>query len=599
MSIFDDLFAQQAPPEEEDPFAAAAGNFMQGTPEAPPPQNFGMAEAANLLMQPPASPPVKPRAYVPDYAPPVIPTAPPIVPQVPTGKGGVPTRQDVLAENAAGVAKEAGGIQGQADVQTAKAEYLAKQRFDALEAETKSAEILDQAREDIKRQSTERIAKVNDEIQKKSAENQDPNKFWHDQSTLGNILTLIGIGLGGYMQSKTGGRNLFLEQINQAVERTAAEAGRKHQRELEALKEKRGSAKEQGAADLDAFEFKVAHQVEANNRVMKMIDAAASRYDSDEVQQRAQQMIGGLQQKNAALLEGIRGKAVSEAQQDAQTRIAGGHLQLAREEFAESKKRYEIDKLLEIDKANAAGDTAKAAKLAQEKEVEIFAIKDPTTGKPIQAPDKLVRKEINAKIGLADGVVNEIDNIVALQKEIGLAGKITSQQQRRIDSAIIALQNSVSLAEGQGVVNASDAARSKTRFGNPTGLLGHIDELKQLRGTIIDKVNSTVRSETDNPNATWKSDADPEYSVTVRPPGFKPRGTSPLDEVPVTARIGGLSGRRMTKEEFQQHRADNSKTLAGAGAPPVNPYAGWTQKDYEESLQPSEDPFAKLAGGLF
>jgi len=368
------------------------------TPVTPTP----LAEAADAVTTP------APAATVPlaEAAKPFFPSAPPPVPQVTAPSIGptttrMPTTKDVLAENKAAVTAQAQGIEEESAAKEQRAAYLADQRLAALQQEAQAAEVLGKARENIAKHTQDRMTKVNSEIDELTRQKPDAGSYWKSQGTLGTILQLIGVGLGGY-QSK-GGPNVALQLLQTQIDRHVQAETRDYQQKLEALRERRGAAKEEQAGQLDALEFKVARQVDANNRVMKMIDAAASKYDSPEIQARKKQMMGDLMAKNAALLEGVRSKSVAEGQENARIGLQAQGLGLERqrfgleqERFGEQKRQYDITTLREIAEAQQKGDAAKAKQLQDERERAVFSIKDPETGKAVAAPRPEVADKINA-----------------------------------------------------------------------------------------------------------------------------------------------------------------------------------------------------------
>lgn len=596
-TLLSQLFGQTMPPDDEnDPAAADA------TPAAAPPVDLDTFAAAAAKLQPQtdaAAPPAQgatpalaqlaPSMFTPGPTPPApVPSALPPVTTY-SGKGGVPTRQDVLSQAETGTDREAAAIDTEANVKGDRATYIADQKLKALQDQSDAANLINQSREQIRQQSQAKIDKVNAEIDRLSAEKPDTHQYFKNQGALATLAQLIGVGLSGYSQARHGGSNMALDLIEKEVDRNIQAQARDHQQRLATLQERRGAAKDEQASNLDALEFKVTRQVDANNRVGQMIDAAAARWgDKPEIQARAEQMKAKLQQNNAQLLEGIRSKSVSEAQEGARIGLQSQGLQLEKQKFEEQKSQFDITTLREINAAKATGDVAKVKALQDERERAVFAVQDPTTGKAVAAPKSEVAAELNKKIGAGDEAYNAVDKIFELRGTMGKDEPILGgPNQRRIEAEMGNLKTAVSKLTEQGVITTGDATRLEKELGNPTSLLKNPDQLRQLQGEIVDKVNNAVRAQTGARTATWRPDADPNFSQTVRPKGWRPT-PAPL---PVPSR-----GRRETPEQAQQGRAYNSQLLRETQPPgdvSASAFGGLLQQ------QQDEDPLATLAGGLY
>lgn len=579
-----------APDDDQDALAKAAAQMP-----APPPPPAPPPSALSALAQ------IAPTTFTPDAPPPLAPAATPALPTKFKGPGGAPTRQDVLTAAQGGTANEMAGIDQAAQVQGSKATYIADQKLKALQDQSDAAQLITQAREQIRQQSQAKIDKVNSAIDDLAKEKPDPNKYWHDHSTASNILTLIGVGLGGASAAQNGGRNVAMDLLQQNIDRSVQAQTRDYSQRLQTLQEKRGTAKDELASNLDALEFKVARNVDANNRVGQMIDAAAARWaDRPEIQARAQQMKGALQTKNAELLDSIRGKAVSEAQEGARIGLQQQSLNLDKQRFDEQKNQFDITTLREIEQAKQQGDLKRAEQLEKEQAKAVFSIQDPTTGRAVAAPRPEVATELNKKIGAADEAYNAVDKIFELRGTMGKDEPILGgPNERRISEEMGNLKTAISKLTEQGVITTGDAKRLEQELGNPTGFRNP-DQLRQLQGTIVDKVNASVRNETGSKSATWRSNADPNYAQTVRPPGWKP-GAVPLGQAPSWRSY-------QSPEGFQQQRAAEHQMLMdqmnGRGPQPrapvnVNPIPRYDPSDPDNKPQDPNDILARLAGSLY
>lgn len=574
MGLFDDFMGAGAQPDDQlsapDPFAQVA-SAMQQAPEAtaPPPQAADMGQLAALL-NPPAPLPVAaplPSQFVPQAPPPVPPPTPAALPVVPAYKGpqGTPTRKDVIGQAEGGVALEGQGIDASAQAQAAKTDYLADQKLQALKDAQAHSDALIQARQAIADKFQAKSDAFDSELKRVQTEHEG-HSYFKDQGTAKTVLTLIGLGLGGYA-SRNGGPNVPLDLLQKQIEQYATKQARDYQEKVQNIGERRGIAKETMAGSLGAFEFKAAQQVEANNRVMSMIDAEASSFDDPITKAKAMEMKGQLAQKNAGLMEEVRAHQVSEAHSSAALGLQAQGLQLQKDQFKEQQRQFDITSLREIAKAEQDGDSKKAAQLKDQRERSVFSIKDPATGDVITAPRPEVATELNKKIGAADEAYNAVDKIFELRGAMGKDEPIVGgPNERRINEEMGNLKTAISKLTEQGVITTGDAKRLEQELGNPTSLFRNPDQLKQLQGTIVDKVNSSVRAETGVAKATWHSDADPEYARSVRPKSWT-SSLAPLPEVP--AGVASRPGRTPTKEEYQQQRAGQHQMLVEGLKQPV------------------------------
>jgi hypothetical protein len=115
------------------------------------------------------------------------------------------------------------------------------------------------------------------------------------------------------------------------------------------------------------------------------------------------------------------------------------------------------------------------------------------------------------------------------------------------------LENAWSALNEQGVITASDAERYRKLFGQPNDLISNVEQLRQVRGLVVDKVNANLRERTGVKNVTWRADADPEYSTTVRPKSWKSDRVN-LPAVPAASGLSRSGGKQLTREEYQQAR---------------------------------------------
>lgn len=592
-SLWDQLFSNQAP-AEEDPLARAAG-LIPATSQ--PTAGGALAElATGLIPQGAPATPAPPRRFTPSL--PEVPELEPAAAPAPRRKGAKITRDEVLAEQDTGIAQEETGIRQEAAVKGSRADWLADQQLRLLQDQQDAGEKLAQAREDIQRQAGGRMARINQEIEDRAGQHPDPKKYFKDQGTLTNLLTIIGVALGGYQASKTG-KNVAMDLLEREVDRNVEAQTQDFRQQLATLQERRGAAKDEQASQLDALEFKVARQVEGNNRAMQMIASAAGRFDNPEIQARAEQMIGQLRQKNATLLEGVRSKAVSEAQEGARIGIASRGLKLEEKRFEEQKRQFDVQAVMEMRKAEAAGDVERVKQIAKDHERAVF-VEDPANpGQPILAPRPEVADKLNAQRAAGEYLYTSIDRALDQIGDDSFKAAPLDEQKRRVVAVIGDLENAWSALNEQGVITASDAERYRKLFGRPNDVISNTEQLKQVRGLVVDKINSSLRERTGNKRATWRPDAPEEYSTSVRPPGWQ-RGTVDLAPTPAASGYGRSGGKQLTREEYQQQGARSKKSLLESENETRTP-VGKALLGRPNQVEDLDTMLARLAqqGGLF
>lgn len=232
----------------------------------------------------------------------------------------------------------------------------------------------------------------------------DPNRYWNDKSTGGQIAAIMGIilsGLGNGMSGNGSAPNQAAAMLNQAIDR-----------DIEAQKADLGQANAvvgmrqnsfndyhslMGNAD-DAATLKKA---EARTLVASQLEATAAKYKGANQQLLAQDAAAKLRAQSASELMDLAGKRVAQAHQAAElanqkraTDIAGGHLALAGKQFAYEQKKDDRDfgeKQREWDtgiaeKLATAKATGNVTAQAQLTDLRKYGLRDPTTGDVLLTP---------------------------------------------------------------------------------------------------------------------------------------------------------------------------------------------------------------------
>jgi hypothetical protein len=572
MGLLDYIFSQPAP-TEEDPLAIAERHLREPEPEEP-------SWYQQLLASP----------------------AP-----VAADRAGVPTRQGVIERYMGGEATARQGLVAGAEAGITKSQFLRGQEIAGLREEQRTDEILSAQREQIHKVAGERIRRVNAEIDALAQEKPDPRGYFEDQGTFGNILSLIGVALGGYSAAKTG-KNVPLEMIQREIDRHVEAQARGYEQKLAALQERRGAAKEELGMELNAFEYQVARRVDANNRIKRMATAMAGRFDDDASRAQLAQIIGERDKDTAKALEGLRTTAVSEANDATRIELQRKGLALEGARLAESKRQFnlsheegkrqfQVRTLMEMEQAERSGNVERAKHIKEEFERAVFVDDPGNPGNPVLAPRKEVAEALNKQRAAGDYIYTKIDEALRVMGDNDFALAPLDEKKRRVKAVIGDLENGWSALNEQGVITAADAARYAKLFGEPNGIIDNVEQLRQVRGLVVDKVNANLRERTGNQAATWRPDADPEYSTTVRPPGFKPRSAAPLP-APAAAALNRPGHVEPTREQYQQRQAYELEQLRGPLREPAVVPSG-----VGDAIQPpryeDEDPLLSSARSLY
>jgi hypothetical protein len=321
---------QSSQPFDMDSMIGAAGpdihapNSAQGPVVASNDPNADRAIASSLIQQQSTPPPVA-QPGSPQEAGHVDPSS--IVQPAQSGAPAQSTELEKLADPnnvAKGMTAEAKGLsdsytQGQEQAE-ATAGYLHGMRthMEAMQAQQQQMEDARQAEANTQYQKVQQAA---DEASK--AAKIDPNNFWNTRSTGQKIAAAIGIALGGIGGGMSGhGGNTAMDVINKAIDRDI------DAQKFNADQKGRNFSNQVGLYNVMRQKFGDERQAEAATRMSYLQSAemqireTAAKFQSPELQARAMQAVGQLQQKQAEIAHGVLAQGYQTA---AMRQLMGGN----------------------------------------------------------------------------------------------------------------------------------------------------------------------------------------------------------------------------------------------------------------------------------
>lgn len=214
--------------------------------------------------------------------------------------------------------QEKAGVQGLADAQSDQAKKSAEILTRGANDDRDYNDAISGTFQDIQDSTKTRLGEL-DKLGKQvaSAQQIDPNRYWHNMSTGGKIASMIGIALGGFGQGYAGRQgNPVMDQINKYIEQDidAQKTNYDHLRgQLGDKMTMYGLARQQG---LDAVTAATAARAAAWQNVQMQLQAQQMRSQDPEVQARAKmqgaeisknQLTTGMDlQQRIFMMEGLR-----------------------------------------------------------------------------------------------------------------------------------------------------------------------------------------------------------------------------------------------------------------------------------------------------
>jgi hypothetical protein len=492
-------------PGLQDPFTAAmlgkvapAGEPPLAPPPAPDPFQQAMRQslpAPSLgvppLEMPPALPPPAPR--------------PQPVPEPQAAKPGKPPTNRQAYEQ--GIDRRASAIEEQAQTQAAVAraetlgalkavdEYKARQQADM---EAKAA--------DDARFAAER-AGLEQEVDDLSKQRVKPGQVLQNASTPALIGGAVVAFLSGFQAAKTG-KNPALDMIQKIINDDI-------QSQMAAIETKRGAVgakmtllQQDIANGRDAHDARVKATALAYDTAVKQVAAEAAQIGTDVAIQKGQQLIGELEMLKAQTFEEWDAKRK-------QLAIAGGHLALAKKQHEESKRQFDAQYALQVDRAMREGNMAKVAALQAQQGKAIIAVSNDKNG-IIVAPTEKVAEEINKKVSKATTTVGMVERLMEIREKIGGGGigVLKPDERKEAESLARMVWYDLSILQEQGVVREGEIPTYNAMVGDPTAWRDTIPKLKAIRTRIVEDVNSDIANRTLNGKGV-------RWDASLRPPGMK------------------------------------------------------------------------------
>jgi hypothetical protein len=287
----------------------------------------------------------------------------------------MPTLADTTREQQAATAQTAQAIGNQADVESRAADEVYQKQQDAAALLEQNDRDLAAWQEKSDKTRADKEAHAAAMMTDVDATRVDTNRYWKDASTGKHVAWLVSMalaGLGDVIDRKQGGKGTagagpVIDMLNKTIDRDVQQ----QVMDRDAKKERLGRAQ----ADVDSWdrfsgsrEARIAGQrAAAKEMVAQQLSIASAKYGSEAAMANGQKAIAELRKSSAKDLQAAVDLAHQHAMAEGSlanakqnTAIAGGHLKLAKDQFAYSKQKDEADLALEYQKLNAKGDPKSA-----------------------------------------------------------------------------------------------------------------------------------------------------------------------------------------------------------------------------------------------
>lgn len=534
--IFRRLLAQQNGVPQMPPTLAAPAPSMSpldrqmlglnvGGLQPPGPAPSGLSPLDRQLLGQPAAPAPPP--------PPVKPIA-------------LPTPQSIAQQSQSGYEQERAGLQA---VAAAKGQIAQTEGAGELKAaqELQQRQAADAAaKEAADKEIGARRAALGQEVQQLSETRIDPSRLVHNMSTWQKIAGAIAIGLGGiptaFGARNGGNQNVALSLIQGQIDKDIAAQTQDVETRKSAIGAKGTLLQQDIAMGRDAADARAKTTAALYDSAIRETQAQAKMLGTKTAQAEAQTLIGQLEQKKSQEDENHWAQQQQIANARAQTAIAGGHLALAQkqEKFSEGLQLGQFTHQLnqDITKRALAAPGAQAAG-APGDPLAIFSVSNDKNG-AVRAARPEIAEDINKKIALATPVVQKINRLVEIRKDIGGGGLgILPDSEKALraeaESLFTSLVYDMSLAQGQGVVRDSETAAYEKMLGDPTAWYSTLSRLEAAKNDTLNRVNAQIQDRT---GVTLKE----RWNPPLRPGGAKEGDVSNAPPLP--------TGKAMSPEDL-------------------------------------------------
>jgi hypothetical protein len=530
---------------------------------APPSAPMTMAQLGAALGYPPASTPAGAPGAATSAGTPQRPAAPDALSSM-LGPRASPTEKALAAASQQRMAamQEVGRLQAEKD--RAEGQSTEKAAADYLQAQKDDEVFRAKLGQDIQGRQQAIIAEANELSQTRI----NPNRVFQNESTMGKILSVVGLAMGGWLSTKMGGQNPALDIINKQIDNDIRAQMADVETRSRALGAKQTILQTDIAQGRDAYDARLKAHLVAYNTVIQQAHAMAEASQSDVDKARANQLAAEAQMEAVQKVQEYRDKQTTLGIQKAQVGAEYARL-------AEQKRQFNLgwidkqnDRITEaplkaaqsramsaeadLREAEAHAKLGKAGGPEPTNPLQVLGALKPTgavdeRGMPVMEPvlhgDKEVAKATNLELGKHQALIDALRDLIQARQEYGLYDRLIGD--RMTLSGQPASKAFKNLEEKEGRVNdlmkkemgsrglpVEEVEKILTKkVGDATGLADNTEKWKALIEDEINDANKYLRQNVDR-RATWT----PAASTS---PG-ESRDTIPQTALPATPSGGPL-----------------------------------------------------------
>lgn len=465
----------------------------------------------------------------------VQPSAP--LPAAPVAQRGKPLTNEQLYSGAA--ARQEAAVGNEAQAKANQSDFLADNASKAADALRRQQEEDFQFRQKTDADIAAKRQQLEAQVDQLANTKMNPNRVIQNQSTLGNIVNVIGLALGGFLAPVTGGRNPAADAIAKQVDDDMKSQAIDLETRSKALGAKGTLLQMDIAQGHDAYDARTKATAAAYDTVISQIKAEASRFDSPQIQARAQGVIAGLEQKKAETFEQWQDKKKELA-------IAGGHLALAQKQFDFQKEQAQAELSLKVQEALQKGDAAKAKALQDNGEKAVWLLQD-DKGQPFVAPDKERATKANELVGESQKAISALDRLMELRQQYGAEMDnplVKTEGAKALTAARIAVVGQLKAQFGTRFTEAEANLIEQQIGSSATSWRDNTVAWKEMRDMLVRNTTDYLKS-----NVGYKSTYQP---LPLRPPTAQAGGTIDEEKRKATLDAAGQASMRQGVQELEQ-----------------------------------------------
>ena len=280
-------------------------------PMEPAPIEPAQAQPMEPVVNQPVEPmePAKPGMFLdPKNFGPNAPIAPMTAPELPIGSPvelasdvvppeEIPSSQRIFDEATRGIDMQQESIAQQAEIGSAKALEESSKEKTLLEENEKMMKA--QQEKDLARQDdiNKKFMDLDDQLLKANEMSVDPDRYWNNKGTGTKILALISMAIGAMGGDNSKSLNMMMQAINNDIDAQKADI----QNRRSGITQSRGILSDMKSHYSDMSQAENATRLAYINGAQAKIDNIMRKYESPELQAKAQGLIGQLEQQKIAI----------------------------------------------------------------------------------------------------------------------------------------------------------------------------------------------------------------------------------------------------------------------------------------------------------